>query len=118
MSTDLVIKGGHVVFPDAVVTLDIAVQDGLISALGAPGSLGDAKQTVDATGLHVFPGIVDPHVHLQTFQNPFDMNVLTETRMAAIGGVTTMIPTLLNREDASLSFLEYFPWAKESIEKY
>jgi len=117
MSHDLVIQGGHVVFPEGVRQADVAVEGGVITAVGAPGTLGSGKETVDATGLHVFPGIIDPHVHLQTFQNPFDINVLTETRNAAIGGVTTMIPTLLNREDASVSFLEYFPWARDNVNK-
>ena len=36
---------------------------------------------------------------------------------AASGGVTTMIPTLLNREDASVSFLDYFPWARRAVEE-
>ena len=118
MSHDLVIRGGKVVFPHGVHQVDIAATGGVIAAIGAPGTLGDASETIDADGLHVFPGIIDPHVHLQTFQNPFDVNVQTETRNAAIGGVTTMIPTLLNREDASVSFLDYFPWAKESVEKH
>jgi dihydropyrimidinase len=115
VSADLIIHGGRVVFPDGIVDADVAVEGGLISAIGDPGSLGEAKRVIDATDLHVLPGIIDPHVHLQTFQNPFDINVLTETRNAAIGGVTTMIPTLLNREDASLSFLEYFPWARQAV---
>jgi D-hydantoinase len=117
MSKTLLIKGGQVVFPDGVLAADIAVEDGVISAVGAPGSLAPAGATIDADGLHVFPGIIDPHVHLQTFADPFDINVLTETRNAAIGGVTTMIPMLLNREDASLSFLEYFPWARQAVEE-
>lgn len=104
-------------FPDGLVQADIAVRGGVFAAIGEAGSLSGAARTVDADGLHVFPGIIDPHVHLQTFQDPFDVNVATETRNAAMGGVTTMIPTLLNREDASLSFLEYFPYAKEAIEK-
>ena len=115
MAVDLVIHGGRVVFPDTTIPADVAVENGLISAVGEPGSLGSAAQTIDATGLHVLPGIIDPHVHLQTFQDPFDVNVATETRNAAIGGVTTMIPMLLNREDASLSFLEYFPWARQAV---
>lgn len=117
MTADLLIHGGRVVFPDGIVAADIAVQGKTISAVGGPGSLGGARRSIDATGLHVLPGIIDPHVHLQTFQDPFDVNVLTETRNAAIGGVTTMIPMLLNREDASLSFLEYFPWARQAVEE-
>jgi D-hydantoinase len=114
---DLVIRGGRVVSPDGVVQADVAARDGRIAAIGEPGSLTGDGQTIDADGLHVFPGIIDPHVHLQTFQDPFDVNVGLETRNAAIGGVTTMIPMLLNREDASLSFLEYYPWALRAVQE-
>jgi dihydropyrimidinase len=117
VAEDLIIHGGQVVFPDGIVTADVAVSGGMISAVAEPGSLNGGRRRIDATGLHVFPGIIDPHVHLQTFADPFDVNVLTETRNAAIGGVTTMIPMLLNREDASLSFLEYFPWARQAVEE-
>src|SRR6266545_2410597 len=117
LSGTLVIRGGRVVFPDGVVQADVATGGGRIAAIGAPGSIGGADRVIEADGLHVFPGIIDPHVHLQTFQDPFDVNVETETRNAAIGGVTTMIPTLLNREDASVSFLDYFPWARRAVEE-
>jgi dihydropyrimidinase len=115
---DLVITGGQVVWPDGVVRADVAAgADGRIAAIGAPGSLTGARRTIDADGLHVLPGIIDPHVHLQTFQDPFDVNVGLETRNAAIGGVTTMIPMLLNREDASVSFLDYHPWAVRAVQE-
>jgi dihydropyrimidinase len=117
VTDDLIIHGGRVVFPEGIVTADIAASGGVITAIGEAGSLTGGSRRIDATGLHVFPGIIDPHVHLQTFADPFDVNVLTETRNAAIGGVTTMIPMLLNREDASLSFLEYFPWARQAVEE-
>ena len=113
---DLIVRGGTVVYPDGLIQADIGVRDGRFAAITEPGSLGSADRTIEAEGLHVFPGIIDPHVHLQTFQGPFDRNVATETHNAAIGGVTTMIPTLLNREDASVSFLDYFPYAKEAVE--
>ena len=117
MADDLIIHGGRVVFPEGILAADIAVSGGVITAVAEAGSLAGGRRQIDATGLHVFPGIIDPHVHLQTFADPFDVNVLTETRNAAIGGVTTMIPMLLNREDASLSFLEYFPWARQAVEE-
>jgi dihydropyrimidinase len=117
VADDLIIHGGRVVFPEGTIPADIAVSGGVITAVAEAGSLAGGYRRIDATGLHVFPGIIDPHVHLQTFADPFDVNVLTETRNAAIGGVTTMIPMLLNREDASLSFLEYFPWARQAVEE-
>lgn len=115
---DLIIEGGQALLPSGVHRADIGVVDGRIVAIGSPGTLAGATRTIDASGLYVFPGVIDPHVHLQTFQSPFDINVKTETRNAAIGGVTTMVPTLLNREDASLSFLELFPWARDAVEKH
>jgi dihydropyrimidinase len=118
MSTlDLLIRGGQVVGPDGIVGADVGVRDGRIVAIAGHGTLADADRVLEADGLHVLPGIIDPHVHLQTFEDPFDVNVRTETRNAAIGGVTTMIPMLLNREDASVSFLDYFPWARRAIEE-
>lgn len=115
-NTELLIRGGQVVDPTGVLAADVLVTDGLISAIGGPGTLSTSDRVIDADGLHVFPGIIDPHVHLQTFADPFDVNVRTETKNAAIGGVTTMIPMLLNREDASVSFLEHFPWARDALE--
>jgi dihydroorotase-like cyclic amidohydrolase len=116
MTFDLVIQGGQVVQPDGVVRADVAVRDGTIAAIGEPGSFGDAERVIEADGLHVFPGIIDPHVHLQTFRDPFDVNVRTESRNAAIGGVTTMIP-MLKTDDGSGSFLEYGPWARDAVER-
>ena len=116
-SFDLVVRGGTLVFADEAIHGDIGVTDGKIAAIAAAGALSNGNRVVDATDLHVFPGIIDPHVHLQTFQSPFDVNVRTETRNAAIGGCTTMVPTLLNREDASVSFLDYYPWAFEAVQR-
>lgn len=113
--SEMLVRSGEVVDPTGVLAADVLITDGRISAIGSPGTLSTSGRTIDADGLHVFPGIIDPHVHLQTFQDPFDVNVRTETRTAAIGGVTTMIPTLLHREDAARSFLDYVPWARAAI---
>jgi N-acyl-D-aspartate/D-glutamate deacylase len=42
---------------------DVAIEDGRIAAVGAPGSLGPARETIDATGMIVTPGFVDIHSH-------------------------------------------------------
>ena len=48
--------------PDSVTRADIGILDGLIAEVGAELA-GGAATEIDATGLHVFPGVVDPHVH-------------------------------------------------------
>jgi dihydropyrimidinase len=115
---DLVISGGRVVSEHGIREASIAVAGGRIVAVGDRAVMPSAARTIDVEGQHVFPGVVDPHVHLQTFANRFDINVKTESKSAAVGGVTTIIPTLLNREDATLSFLDHFPWCKEAVDKY
>lgn len=115
---DLVIKGGRVVTEHGITEESIAVRDGKIVAVGQQDQMPSAARTIDVGGQHVFPGIIDPHIHLQTFTNKFDINIRTESKSAAVGGVTTIVPTLLNREDNQLSFLEHFPWCKEAVDKY
>jgi dihydroorotase len=63
---DLLLKGGHVVDPrnnlDAV--MDVAVRDGKIAAVSANIDPAQARQTVEARGLYVTPGLIDLHTHL------------------------------------------------------
>ena len=62
---DLVIRGGRVVTPQGVGSWDVGIQGERIAALAEPGTLPkDAARVVDATGLIVVPGGVEPHTHL------------------------------------------------------
>src|SRR4051794_27325888 len=58
---DSVIRGGLVVTPDGVRTEDIAIEGGQISAIGA--ELAGGTEEIDARGLHIFPGVIDAHLH-------------------------------------------------------
>ncbi len=108
------VKGGRVVRRDGTRVEDIAVKDGKIVAVGDPEAMPDAEEVIDAKGLHVIPGVIDPHIHLQTFKDPFEINVLTESRSFAAGGVTTAIPML---QKGDVSFREYAPWAIDVVKK-
>jgi len=59
---DLILRGGMVVTPTAVERLDIGVASGQVAAL-APDLKQPAGATVDAADLHIFPGLIDSHVH-------------------------------------------------------
>jgi allantoinase len=59
---DLIIRGGSLVSPEGVQRLDVGVVEGRIAKLAASIS-GRSMNEIDATGLHVFPGILDAHVH-------------------------------------------------------
>ena len=62
---DLVIRGGTVVDGTGGPprTADVAVDDGIISAVGDLATKS-ARRTIDADGLLVTPGVVDVHTHL------------------------------------------------------
>ena len=62
MALDLIIRNGTVIGPDQSVPLAIGVSAGRIVELAAEIS-GSAQEEVDATGLLVFPGVIDAHVH-------------------------------------------------------
>ena len=69
---DVIIKGGTVVDGTGApgVQADIGIRDGRIVAIGEVNE--DAAETVDAGGLVVCPGFVDPHTHYdaQLFWDP------------------------------------------------
>ena len=86
---DLAIYGASVVHPRGRRRAHVYVQDGSIAAITNERS--PARQSLDASGLYVLPGMVDGHVH---FQDPGDTSredFTTGTSAAAVGGVTTVI---------------------------
>lgn len=95
---DLVIKNGMVVTPQGMIRGGLAVQEGHILQVGSDASLPEAKEVVDAHGLIVFPGLVDPHTHiglgLAQDEAKFRSDITTESASAAVGGVTTIVTTL------------------------
>lgn len=85
---DLKVTGGTLVIPgQGPVRADIAVENGLIAAIGR--GLGPAREEIDAGERTVLPGVVDPHIHLGN-QHSFESDAETETAAALAGGVTTV----------------------------
>jgi dihydropyrimidinase len=101
---DLLLQGGLVVLPGqaAPVACDIAVKDGKIAALLAPGSDATAAERVLLRGLVVLPGAIDAHLHLGHGKDiarprvPKDAD--QESAAAAAGGITCFIPYLMATE--------------------
>ena len=98
---DLLIRGERVVTPQGVEPREIAVKDGVIAALGAPGAFpaSQARRVIDAGGAVVMPGGIDPHVHCAWYIPPFRPGDPPGTsgppelvsRAALYGGTTTLI---------------------------
>ncbi len=89
MHYDLLIRGGDCVLPWGQARLDVGVRDGRIAAIGAPAD-ATADEVIDAAGLHVLPGLIDPHVHLRDPGDPAIETIPTGTRAAVLGGLTAV----------------------------
>jgi len=90
VSVDLVIRGGQVVTPDAMFAASVAIKNGVIVAVGADELMPQARETLDARGLHVLPGAIDVHVHFRDPGYPHKEDFASGTAAAAFGGVTTV----------------------------
>jgi allantoinase len=92
---DLVVRGGTVVLPGVgPVSADVAVEDGRIAAIGP--ELPGARETVDARGLHVLPGVLDAHVHFNEPGRSDWEGWETGSRALAAGGATACVEMPLN----------------------
>jgi dihydroorotase len=67
---------------------DVLVRGGQIAELAPAGTLdaSDGAETIEGDGLHLFPGFVDPHVHLRTPGREDEEDLESGTRAAAAGG--------------------------------
>ncbi|WP_417672438.1 dihydroorotase [Pseudodonghicola sp.] len=87
MSYDLILQNGEIVFPGTGVRRgSVAVRDGRIVAILAPGETAAATRVIDCTDRFVMPGLIDPHTHIGFGAKEEDW--FTESRTAALGGVT------------------------------
>jgi len=90
---DLLIRGAHVLDPRAGIdgVLDVLVRGGEIAELGTDLEAPDGVEVLDGEGRHVFPGFVDPHVHLRTPGQEHKETLESGTRAAAAGGYVAVV---------------------------
>lgn len=84
---DLLLKGGAVATPAGIAVADIGVTGGRIRAIGDL-SAASAGEVVDATGLHILPGVIDTQVHFREPGLEQKEDLETGSRAAVMGGVT------------------------------
>jgi len=90
-SCDLLVRGGRVWLDGGLQTVDVAVAGERIAAFLAPGASARARETLDAGGGLVLPGMIDMHVHTRDPGQTHKEDFLTATQAAAAGGVTTIV---------------------------
>ena len=86
---DLLLRGGTLVTHNGIDLGDIGVRDGRTVAIGDL-TTASADETVDATGLHVLPGVIDTQVHFREPGNEHKEDLEAGSRGAVLGGVTAV----------------------------
>uniref|UniRef100_A0A1Q3FZ81 dihydropyrimidinase n=1 Tax=Culex tarsalis TaxID=7177 RepID=A0A1Q3FZ81_CULTA len=102
----LYIKRGHVVNHDGMQQADIYIEDGTIRYVGSGADfvVPGGCRVIDAAGLMVIPGGIDPHTH---FQLEFGGTVSVDdfyqgTKAAVAGGTTTVLDFVIPKKGESL----------------
>lgn len=91
MGLDLRIVGGLLITDGVAEHRDIGIENGTITEVGPPGTIGGAAGEIVAAGRYVLPGAVDAHFHCRAPSHPERGDFGSETRAAAAGGVTTVL---------------------------
>ena len=86
---DLLLRGGTLVTHNGIALGDVGVRDGRIVAIGDLATAA-AGEVIDATGLHVLPGVIDTQVHFREPGNEHKENLEAGSRGAVLGGVTAV----------------------------
>ena len=76
--------------PENVGLQDVAIRDGKFVRVAAGLDAAGAREVYDAAGLLGFPGLVDAHMHAGIY-SPLAQDAITESKAAAMGGVTSML---------------------------
>jgi dihydropyrimidinase len=107
----LLIRNGEIITADSRRRADIYCEGDTITRIGAGLEAPPGAQVIDAAGKYVFPGFIDPHVHITL---PFMGTLAKDTyetgsRAALVGGTTTLIEMCCpSRADDALAGFEHW----------
>lgn len=114
----LLIKNGRIITATDDFVADIFVEDETITAIGTNLQGADAAEVIDAKGKLVFPGFIDPHVHIYLpFMGTYAKdNYETASKAALVGGTTTLIEMCCpSRADSPLEAFELWRSKADSL---
>lgn len=105
----ILIRGGRIITAADDYHADIYCEGETISRIGVDLDVPDGTEIIDATGKYVFPGFIDPHVHIHLpFMGTFAKDTHKTASIAALcGGTTTFIEMACpSREEDTLEGYE------------
>ena len=110
---DLLIRGGICVLPWGEAAADVGVSEGRIAAIGALGG-ASGEAVIEARGLHVLPGLIDPHVHFRDPGDPAVESIPTGSRAAVLGGLAAVFD--MPNTAPSITGAEQVAWKQDYVE--
>jgi dihydropyrimidinase len=105
----LLIKNGEIVTADSRYRADIVCEGETVARIGPGLPVPAGAEVIDAAGKFIFPGFIDPHVHIYLpFMGTFAKDTYdTASRAALVGGTTTLIEMVCpSRADEPLEAYE------------
>ena len=84
------IRHAQVVLPESTERINVLIENGKVAALDVPDG-ASADEVIDASGLHLIPGVVDDQVHFREPGLTHKEDLLTATLACAKGGVTSFL---------------------------
>jgi dihydropyrimidinase len=114
----LLIKNGEIITASQRYTADILCDGETITRIDRNISAPKGAEVIDAKGKYVFPGFIDPHVHIYLpFMGTFSKdNYESGSKAALVGGTTTLIEMCCPaRSDDALKSFEL--WMKQAVGK-
>lgn len=101
----LLIKNGTIITSEKVFISDILIKDGIIFEISDDIDLNEHFKVIDASGKYIFPGGIDPHVHmhLPASAGYSSDDFYTGSKAALFGGTTTIIDFVTPDKNQSLT---------------
>ena len=89
----LLIQNGDIITADKRTKADIYIEDETITEIGENLEVPEDTEVIDASGKYIFPGFIDPHVHIYLpFMGTYSKDThATGSQAALFGGTTTFI---------------------------
>ena len=89
MTIDILIQNAICVSHNGTEATDVAIKDDIIVAIGHLENI-EAKEVIDARGLHLMPGVIDTQVHFREPGAEAKEDLKSGSRAAVMGGVTAV----------------------------
>ena len=91
MARKVLIKNAQLVNEGRVFSSDVRLRDERIEKISGSITPSGSEEVVDASGLHLFPGMIDDQVHFREPGLTHKGNISSESRAAVAGGITSFM---------------------------